>query len=160
MKTPKILSLLLLFFVLSPGHSQEKTDISTGSVAALLHSKKFEFIANTVIPMNGAVRDVVGANYSISFSPEMIVSHLPFYGVVHSGGILNPSKGNRFEGKPEEFIIEDNGQFRLKTTVSDAGETFEILLEASNSGYATVSVSSNNRATVTYQGEIVRIKEK
>lgn len=161
MKIHTILMTTLFCFILGNTFAQEKSvkaqgsneTINMSSIEELLNSKTFEFIANTAYPASGTPKNLVGSSYSVSFSPEMIISNLPFYGRGYSGMAMGRDKGMRFQGKPEKFSIEKKKEYEVKTIVND-GDTFEISLSVSDSGYATLTISSNNRGTISYQGEI------
>lgn len=165
MKTTAILLTVFICFILGSVSAQEKnvqansdiinTDIS--KIASLLNSKTFEFVANTAYPISGSPKNIMGSGYSITFSPEMIISHLPFYGKGYSGVIMRKDKGMQFQGKPENFTIEKEKEYQVNTSVND-GDAFEINLSVSQSGYATLSISSINRGLITYQGEVVAVQ--
>lgn len=138
--------------------SQEIVEADMGRVERLLHSKSFEFKANTVTPASGTPKNLVGSGYSVTFSPELIISNLPFYGRAYGGMKMGKDKGLKFQGKPENFNIEKDKEFQVSTVVND-GEVYEISMSVSNSGYATLTISSNARGTISYQGEVVNISK-
>ena len=159
---PKIF-LLIAFFCIAFGNltaqeknkkAQETVKADSNRVEHLLDSHTFEFIANTVLPTGESSKNLVGSGYSITFSPEQIVSNLPFYGRGYSGMAIGRDKGMRFKGTAENFTVEKGKEYQVNTTVKD-GDTFEISLSVSNSGYATLTISSNNRGTISYSGEVV-----
>src|SRR5690606_23006200 len=110
-----------------------------------------------VYPLSGSPKNVVGSDYSVTFSPEMVVSNLPFFGRAYRGMKMGRDKGMRFKGKPENFQIEKAKEFQLSTVVND-GDAYKISLSVANSGNATLTISSNSRGTITYQGEVVQRK--
>lgn len=136
--------------------SQEILETELGEIESLLQSKNFEFIATKVTPSSGAPKSLTGSGYSVAFTPEMIVSNLPFYGRANSGMIMGMDKGMRFKGKPENFSIKEKKGFQVSTVVNDR-DTYEILLSVSNSGSATLTIRSNTRSTIRYRGEVVAI---
>lgn len=162
MKTQKILFGILFCFILGSVSAQEKDlkantskeTVNDGEIAALLNSKTFEFIANTMYPTTGTPKNLVGSGYSVSFSPEMIISQLPFYGRAYSGMAMGRDKGMRFKGKPEHFRVQKNKEYQINTIVND-GDTYELSLSVSDSSNAALSISSNKRGTITYHGEVV-----
>lgn len=126
----------------------------------LMESGKFEFLAETVFPMGQPPKNIVGEDYSISFSSEKITSVLPFYGSAHRGMILGKDKGMRFHGQPENFHIERRNEgYEISATVKTRDDVFRISLTAKSLGNASLSISSNNRSTISYQGEIVAPSE-
>lgn len=165
MKTRTLLLTVFICFILGGVSSQEKdieanSDIilnDTSKIATLLNSKTFEFVANTVYPTNGSPKNLVGNGYSVTFSPEMIISNLPFYGRAYSGIAMGKDKGMRFQGKPESFNIEKKNDYQVNATVND-GDSYKLFLSVSDSGYATLTISSSDRGTISYQGEFVKVQ--
>lgn len=163
MKTHTLLLSALFCFIIGSTSAQEKnieanpnkeiTD--TGRITELLKSKTFEFIANTVYPASGTPKNLVGSGYSVTFSPEIIISNLPFYGRGYTGMTMGRDKGMRFEGTPENFTISEKNDYEINATVNGESDTYSISMEVSVSGYATLTISSNDRGTITYQGEVI-----
>lgn len=164
MKKHLFLLTILFGFIIGNTSAQEKTEkidtnheaVYSGGLEELLNSKTFEFIANTVYPSSGAPKNLVGSGYSVSYSPEMIISYLPFFGRAYSGTTMGRDKGMRFEGKPESFSVEKKKEYQINTVVKD-GETFDMSLSVSDSGNATLNISSNKRGTISYQGEVIAV---
>lgn len=149
-------------FILGTASAQEKDlkantnqeTVQASGILNLLNSKKFEFIANTVFPLTGAPKNLVGSGYSITFSPEMVISYMPFYGRGYSGMALSRDKGMRFQGKPEDFSVRKNKSYEVNATVEGENDIYSISISVSDSGNANLTISSNNRGTISYQGEI------
>ncbi len=163
MKAYSIFFATLFCFILSYASAQEKDlkakpdqEINNSSnIANLLNSKSFEFVANICYPTSGAPKNLVGNNYSVTFSPEEIVSNLPFYGRAYNATAMGRDKGMRFKGQPENFTVSKNKEYQVNTTVRGESDTYELSLSVSETGYALLSISSNDRGTISYQGEIV-----
>ncbi|MDC8000176.1 DUF4251 domain-containing protein [Aequorivita todarodis] len=163
MKIQSLLVIALFCFTLGNASAQEKdlkvnanqVTENSSNIERLLNSKSFEFIANTAFPTGGTPKNLVGSGYSVTFSPEKIVSNLPFYGRAYSGMASGPDKGMRFQGKPENFTIAKNKEYQVNTIVNENGNTYGITLSVSDSGYASLSISSNARGTINFQGEIL-----
>lgn len=156
MKALRILYTLVVLFIFGSTTAQNKTEKPHTSIETLLNSKNFEFIANKALPLGQPPKNLVGSNYSITFSPEMVISNMPFYGRAYSGMIMGRDKGMRFKGKPEDFIITSakNG-YNVTTTVKGETDIYVISISVGYSSFATLSISSNDRGTISYQGEIV-----
>ena len=130
-------------------------DVISDPVGALLDSENFEFIANTMFPMGQPSKNLVGSDYSVSFSPKMILSDLPFSGVAHRGMGVGRDKGMRFQGKPMDFsIIHSEKEYHVTASVKTDDDSFDISMDVSKTGYATLTIESKNRESVSYQGEI------
>ena len=162
MKTYSLLIVLSAFFFFGCSTAQIKKDKMEATqekvsdpIGDLLASQNFEFIANTMFPMGQPSKNLVGDGYSVTFSPEKIVSDLPYYGVAHRGMGVGRDKGMRFEGEPIDFAItRSKNEYRATAVVKNDTDSFFITVEVSNSGYATLNIDSKNRETISYQGEV------
>ncbi len=160
MKALRIFSALFFLFMFGNAQAQNETEKKQSSIETLLNSQSFEFIANTAIPLSGPTRDLVGSNYSITFTPEKIISYMPFYGRAYSGMAYGRDKGMRFEGKPENFNVTNSEKgYEITATVKGENDTYVISISVGNSSFANLSISSNDRGTISYQGEIIRNKQ-
>lgn len=146
-----------MFFLLSGTLvSQNKETPQSSSIEALLDSKRFEFIAHSAIPLSMPIKDLVGSGYSVIFSKEEIISVMPFFGRAYSGANMGRNKGMRFQGKPKVFTIEKSNEIQVNVEVKD-GDTYKLTLRVSDSGFATLHISSNDRETISYRGEVIGI---
>lgn len=159
MKALRILYTLVVLFIFGSTTAQNKTEKPHTSIETLLNSKNFEFIANTALPLGQPPKNLVGSNYSITFSPEMVISNMPFYGRSYAT-IIGKDKGLRFKGVPEDFIVEKRGKdYEVRTKVKSENDTYSLLLIVGNSGYATLSITTNDRQAIDFQGEVVSVRD-
>ena len=86
----------------------------------------------------------------------MIKSDLPFFGRSRSAsaGYGGPS-GYVFEGKPEEFTLEEAKKgYKLNAVVREGGESYTLNMSISSDGTANLTVLSLNRSSMRYNGDI------
>ncbi len=130
-------------------------DATSNRIDKLMTSKEFEFVANTAIPMRMASKSVVGSNYNVRFSPSKIVSVLPYFGSVRGGIAIGKDDGLRFEGTPKEYTVKQSEKaYFVTATVETKKDRFELEMVVGDSGYATLTIKSRNRDSITYQGEV------
>ena len=161
MKTFTILSVFLIFLVFGQVHSQEKTEKTNSSIEILLNSKNFKFIANTAIPLSGPTRNLVGSNYSITFTHEMVVSNMPFYGRAYSGMAYGRDKGMRFKGKPEDFNVVNTAKgFEASASVKGENDTYFISISVGNSGLPHSPLAATTGLLLVMRGKLYKFKSK
>jgi hypothetical protein len=126
-------------------------------IVALVDSKRFEFKASRALPTGFRPMDLTTNPNFIRFSPDSIVSEMPFFGRAYSvpyGG----EGGLKFEGKPDVYTIEKGKKsYAVNVKVKSKGDYFTINLSISFDGGATMIISSNNRSSISYYGEISAI---
>jgi hypothetical protein len=158
-----VLSIILALYF-SAGFAQEKTKKQTKAerkvekqkqVEAMMDARTFVFTARTAIPQGYKTVNLNTNMYNVSFAPENIISYLPYYGRAYSGIGYGNDSGLKFEGKPEEFTItKGKKNFTAKAVVKGERDLFTLMLTVSFEGSASLSVSSNNRSTISYNGVI------
>lgn len=162
----KKLSILFLLAMLSfsSGYAQEKSKKQIkeerkiekqNQVEAMVNAKVFVFTARTALPQGYKTVNLNTNMYNVSFSPEIINSYLPYYGRAYSGMSYGNDTGLKFEGKPEEFsVTKGKKNFNVKAVVKGENDVFDLSLSISFEGSASLTVNSNNRSPISYNGEI------
>lgn len=123
-------------------------------IAALMDSKNFVFRATRAIPTGYKSVDLTTNPNFVKFSGDLIVSEMPFFGRAYSVSYGGDS-GMKFHGKPEVYTLEQKKRsFEIEAKVKDKNDNFTINLSVSSEGSSTMSISSNNRSTISYNGEV------
>lgn len=163
MKT-KLSILLVLFCFLSMGcFAQEKTKKELKAekelekqkeIKTLIDSKNFLFEAQKVIPQGGGFIILDYNTYFLKFNTEKTTCDLPFFGRAYNisyGG----DGGIKFEGTPEKIQIEKRKKnYIIKATVKGKNDVYDLMFTVFFDGGTTLSITSNNRASISYDGEI------
>jgi hypothetical protein len=165
-----ILKVLVLIFslLMTTGFSQEKTriDLKEGGklnkqkqIEAMVNAKEFVFVARIAIPSGmRSVNLSLNQNY-IKFKPDLIDSNMPFFGSAYSGVGYGTDTGLHFKGEPEVFTINKNKKnFQIAVVVKGETDNFGLSLSVGFEGSAFLSITSNKRSTISYQGEISAIE--
>jgi hypothetical protein len=164
MKTQFSLAVIFLTLISSSAYSQEvtrkerkeekKVEIQK-QTEAMLNAGEFIFRALIVLPSGGPSRNLTSLDYYVKFRPGMIESYLPFFGTAYAGIGYSSDTGLKFKGKPEKFTINKKAKmFHIDASVKTDSDYFSLSLSASAEGNAILTVSSNNRSTISYQGNI------
>jgi hypothetical protein len=168
METKKIISTIILIFVLSLGFAQEnprkaqreKNRIEKQhQIDSLINSREFVFVAIRALPEGGGSVDLTTNPNFIKFQPEKIESDLPFFGRAYS--IDYGGGGIKFTGKPAEFKIEAGKKgkgYEINTTVSVTRDTYKLNLFVNTDGSATLIINSNQRSSISYNGNIEKFE--
>lgn len=169
MKTKLSILLVLLCFLHSPVFAQEKSKKELKAekeqqqqkeIETLINSKSFVFEAQKVNPKGGRVIILDYNTYFLKFNTEKTTSDLPFFGrafnVAYGG-----DGGIKFEGVPENIKIEKKKKsYILKATVKGKDDVYNLTFSIFLNGGATLFVNSNNKASISYDGEIKAPKTK
>jgi len=163
MKTKILILSILTSLILTSAFSQEKTKKELKEeekiqkqiqIETLVNSKDFVFVAKYALPMGASQVDLqTNPNY-VKFNPEMMDGYMPFFGTANSGiGYTDPTI--KFKDKPETFNIEKKKKnFLAEAKVKGENDFYRLSLSVMFEGSASLSIISNNRGTISYQGEI------
>jgi hypothetical protein len=164
MKTKISLFLFLMSLFMTSAFSQKKSEKelkeelkleSQKQVEAMVYDTAFVFVGRTALPTGmKSVNLSSNPNY-MKFQPEMIESEMPYFGKGYSGIGYGGDTGLKFKGKPEKFTIKKKkNNYQIDTNVKAESDNFRISLSVTFEGNASLSIISNNRSTISYQGEI------
>lgn len=162
-KQVTLIALILCLFVM-PGFAQEKTKKQIKEekklekqkqIEEMVNAKAFVFNARTALPQGYKSINISTNSYYMRFSPEMILSELPYYGRAYSETGYGGESGIKFEAKPEELKIEKGKKnYSISAVVKANNDTYRISLTLGFEGSGTLNVTSNNRSSISYHGEI------
>ncbi|MBF4518184.1 DUF4251 domain-containing protein [Flavobacterium sp. ANB] len=161
----KIISILvvLVSFLSFEGFAQEKSKKELKAerelqqqkeIQALLDAKDFVFDAEKLYPQSGRMINLDYNTYFLKFTFENVTCDLPFFGRGFNVG-YGSDGGIKFKGKPENIKIEQSKKkYTMKATVQGENDVYDLFFTIFFDGGATLSVNSNNRASISYDGKI------
>lgn len=160
----KIGLILLLSLIMTSGFSQEKSkkelkeeqtlakQMQTGE---LVNSREFVFVARYAMPSGGRQISLMSNPNYVRFHPDLVEGYMPFFGTAYSGIGYGGDATIKFKDKPEKYNFEKKKKsYQIDATVKGENDVYRLSLTVSFEGSATLSVISNNRASISYQGEI------
>lgn len=123
-------------------------------IETLINSKNFVFEAQKVTPQGGRLIILDYNTYFLKFNTDKTTCDLPFFGRGYNIG-YGSDGGIKFEGIPENIKIENRKKsYNVKATVKGKDDVYDLMFTVFYNGGASLSVNSNNRAPIFYDGEI------
>jgi hypothetical protein len=170
MKTKISFIMILISLILTSANAQEKSKKEIKEeeklqkqmqIDTLVNSKVFVFVAKFALPTGGKQINLsTNPNY-IKFNPDLLDGDMPFFGTAYSGIGYGGDNGIKFRDKPETYTVEKTQKnFQVDAKVKGENDVYKLSLSVSFEGNASLSIISNNRATISYQGEIIPGLEK
>ncbi|CAM3436544.1 DUF4251 domain-containing protein [Flavobacterium chungbukense] len=163
----KLSILLLLCFFSFPSIAQQKTkkelkaeqaEKKQKEIEELIDAKTFVFEAQKVTPQGGRLIILNDYTHFLKFYPDSTSCDLPFFGRAFNVA-YNGDGGIKFEGKPEKIKVgKKSKNINFQATVKGQNDTYDLMFRIFYNGSATLSVNSNNRAPISYDG-IIRAPE-
>lgn len=166
----RFLMLTFMIFSFSNTIAQEKTKkqikeeaklAKQKQVTLLVDSKEFVFSPRSVSPQGGRSITLTDVSYSMEFHPDLIKSYLPFFGRGYGGLPYGGDNGMEFEGKPTVYTVEKTKKaYVIKAEVKGERDSYSIMLSVYFEGNAYLVINSNNRSSISYDGDIAAIQKK
>jgi hypothetical protein len=163
MKIKWAIVVILCCFVSAPVLAQKQTKKEVKAAAALqkqkeiealIESKNFVFDAEKAIPLGYRFVLLDRNSYFVKFTADKVNSELPFFGRAFSAP-YGGAGGIKFEGKPENVQVDKKKKnYIVKATVRGQDDVYNLLFSVFFNGSTTLSISSNNRASISYDGVI------
>ena len=160
-----ILSLIFTSVFAQPASRKSERELNRiekqKQIQALITSKEFVFEATYALPQGGKSIYLTGSSYTVKFHSDTIESYLPFFGRAYSvdyGG----EGGIKFVGKPTEFnvvTLKAEKGYNINATIKAPKDYYKLHLSVTPVGNATLIVDSNQRSSISYQGEIEKFEE-
>jgi hypothetical protein len=164
MKTKIAIAGILFSLIMSNSFSQEKSKKELKAeqklerqkqTEAMVNAKEFVFIGRTALPQGARSVDLTTRQNFVKFHPELIESEMPYFGRAYAGAGFGGDTGLKFKGKPEEYTLtRNNKNFMITAKVKGERDTYNLSLSVGFEGNASLSISSNNRSTISYNGDI------
>jgi hypothetical protein len=164
MKTKIPILILLLSAVMTTGFSQEKTKKELKEekklenqkrIESLISAKEFTFAPRTALPSGMKSVNISTNNNFVKFQPDLVESNMPFFGRGYGASGYGSDAGLKFKGKPETFTVEKKAKtFIIEVSVKGETDYFKLLLSVGFEGNASLSITSYNRSTMSFDGEI------
>lgn len=136
----------------------QKKQAKLDTVKKLVTNHNYVFMAQRANPLGWSTINL-NYNYSVIFSKDSVDSYLPYYGRAYQAPI-NPSdpkeSGIQFKSRDFEYtnINTKKSGWEFKIVPHDVKETRSFILNISESGYANLSVTSQNRQSISFDGYI------
>lgn len=151
---PAVLLGIFAVFGFGALQAQSKKATEEKKIRESIETQNYVFKAQRLLPMNGSTRYLNG-NYDLSVSEDKVVSFLPYMGRIYTAPI-DPANGPlRFTST--DFIYNETkkkGGWDISIKPKDVRSVREFNLHVSDSGYATLQVSGNDRQPVTFYGYV------
>ncbi len=164
----RLKTLLVTALAFSGLNAVAQTDKAT--TTKIVEAKTYTFVARSVTPLNtqdinrvmskmpgamqGGVINLTETYYEVKVTPDSVIAYLPYYGRSFSAPINQDDAGVKFNSKKFEYKSTKGKKHGWDTVIEtkDAKENYRLAFNISDNGYATLSLNSNNKQSVTYQG--------
>jgi hypothetical protein len=150
-----ILPMIIVMAVLPAAvQAQDKKD-NQEDIKSLVESKNYVFKAQTALPARGRTRPL-NTDFDLRVSGDTLISYLPYFGRAYSAPI-NPSQGPlNFTSTEFDYKVTDRrkGGWDIVIMPKDVQDPRQMSLSVFDNGTASLTVTSNNRQPISFNGYI------
>jgi len=158
----KLLTFLFLVVPILSGISQdsaiEKESLLKKEISQMIENRDFVFNATDMLPRGGGVVSL-GYDFDVQIRNDLIISYLPFFGKSYNVNFGDHNTGFDFTGTVENFDIKKRKKgYKVNVEVKNAGDHLNYTFHIKYSGFATLTLASSKRQSISYLGTIDPIK--
>jgi len=158
MRTRTFFLIIVLSTTAFTSQAQEIADIEK-----LVESGKFLFTADRALPSGGRTVDLMNRANKVEFNGDNAKGDLAYFGKAHTASAAYSSDGGgiKFDGEMMNKEIKvKKKKVILSFKMKAPGEQYICSLTSTPSGSATLSISSTNKSSISYNGTVTAIEEE
>jgi hypothetical protein len=129
----------------------------------VIDSQRYVFTAHTALPISGGMK-ILSSGYDVIIKKDSVDSHLPFYGKAYAGVSFGSTTSPlEFISTKFNYTITDkkkDGGWDISIQIKDQSDVKSMEFSIFDNGTASLRVMSNNRSTMSFQGDIEAIHPK
>ena len=132
-------------------------------IEELVESGKFLFTADRALPSGGRTIDMMNRANKVEFNGDNAKGDLAYFGTAHTASAAYSSDGGgiKFDGEMiNKEIKVKKKKVIMSFKVKAPGEQYICSLTISPSGSASLSISSNNKSSISYNGAVTAMEEE
>jgi hypothetical protein len=164
----KITHIIALIVAFSSAQVFAQTDKAT--TTRIVEAQNFSFVATRAIPMqsnaltqvlnrmpNGenTLINLTGSQYDLRITKDSVVAYLPYFGRSYNPSMDPNEAGTRFKSKDFKYSsVKKKKNWTIIIDPKDIKDHQQMILNVSESGYASLSVNNPNRQPISFNGYI------
>jgi hypothetical protein len=145
--------ILLSFNVL---YAQKNNDLKKEAIEKMISSHNYVFKAQTVLPTGAVPNRQLTSEYDLRVSKDTVISYLPYFGRAYTAP-MDPAKGGiQFTSTNFEYkeTKRKKGGWDILIKPHDTQDASQLLLNITETGYASLQVIGNNRQPISFSGYV------
>jgi len=141
--------------------SKDKQATKEARIKNWVDSQAYTFKAQSAMPMSGNTRQLT-SDYDLKVTKTSVVSYLPYFGKAYSAPLNTSGGGIQFTSKDFSYTStpKKKGGWDILIKPKDYRDVQQMSLSITESGYASLQVTSTNRQAISFSGYIQAIPPK
>jgi hypothetical protein len=128
-------------------------------ITALVQGRKFQFEGTKAFPQGMRSVDLISNPNYTKVNDSIASAYMPFFGRAYVSG-YGLEGGIEYNGKMDEVKIsinEKKSSIRIEYRIKTEKDTYRVSIDAIYGGSATMNVISNNRSSISYDGDVTAL---
>jgi len=125
------------------------------SLQTAIEKKQFTFLAQSVTPMKGGIRQL-DPGYSLSIKGDTLICNLPYFGQVYQPSFSAIDGGLNFTSTQFEYQTKTRkkggGDIKIKT--KDLPNQRQLMLTLFQNGTSSMNVTCSDRESISFRGTV------
>ncbi len=133
---------------------EDKKAQKLNEIRQKIASQRYTFIADYAYPQRGGSRSLT-SDYDFRVRRDSVISYLPYFGQAYFDVPYNPTDGGiKFTSTKFDYKVKErkHGGWHIEIVPRDVKNLNKVYLDVSEDGYANLSVNSNNRDPINFNG--------
>ncbi|WP_157473908.1 DUF4251 domain-containing protein [Flavihumibacter petaseus] len=158
-----IMAALLLYLGSACGTPKEgSSEAAAANIVALVDSQTYQFTATQMNPQGGRSR-ILNTLYFVRVDKDKLSVDLPYVGRAYNASIGTSDSPLRFETNTFEQSVKEAKNGGREITIKPSGQNTdvrELFLTIFSNGAGTLNVTSNNRQSISFSGNVSSLPQK
>lgn len=120
-----------------------------------IENQHYTFLAERAIPMGGKSINL-NYNYNLKISKDTVIAYLPYFGRAYVAPTSSDDSGIKFTSTDFEYSTSEKnkGMWNINIKTKDNQKGYQLSLNISDNGRATLNVHDHQRQSITFYGQI------
>ena len=130
----------------------ERKTLIAEKVDSIIGERDLTFKARSASPIGWSTIQLT-SDYDLKINGDSITVYLPYYGRAYRADYMSTEGGIKLNGLVEDYqLSRKNDQYEIRFNAKSKTDLYRFHLSVSPSGYASLSVISNNRQSIRFNG--------
>ncbi|HZG25668.1 MAG TPA: DUF4251 domain-containing protein [Chitinophagaceae bacterium] len=146
---------IVLFIALSSFFHASAQHASGSSVENRIKNKNFVFVAQSVLPQRGVMRQLT-TYYDLRVSGDTLTGNLPYFGRAYTAPVDPSAGGLTFTSTSFDYLVNEGKKSRWEVQIKPdrSGNVQQLILNVFDNNTASLRVVSANREPISFNGYI------
>ncbi|HOO84331.1 MAG TPA: DUF4251 domain-containing protein [Prolixibacteraceae bacterium] len=132
----------------------ERESIVFAKIDSMIMAKDYNFVARSANPMQMQTVQLT-SEYNLKVKSDSVFVFLPYYGRAYQADFSSTDGGIKLEGVMKAYTLDQKkSNYEIRFEAENRRDTYRFYLTIGKGGYASLTVNSNHRQTIIFNGII------